>query len=703
MLLKNALIFLLIVSAVALYMLSVATAKAGGVSEHFWSILGFNVAIVFLLLYVLIKQAWKLRSDLKQKIYGAKLAQSMILRFTLVAVLPGLFLFAVSSQFIGHSIHTWFGDGTREALDRSARLSKVALDKFSDRITMDARLAGYKIKYGLQLGQPIGSIFSAIATDLGKFEQVSILNMQGDILFVSSPNNGWLSLPYPKDLDWVTIRSNPLYTSARTINQKLYVEVSEHIYLPQQEFILLFREKVPSTIATDVELILNAKSNYEELTYHQKGLQIILIITLLVSTLLSIFMALLASIFFSRRFVEPLAALSESTYAVSQGDFSRRNPVLGNDELAQLSERFNNMTDQLRKEKDRSGKLYKKQQEARRYFESVLLNLTTGVITLDEQSFIKTYNVSVENILGFSLKPYIDIPWPDWPTEDMHVRFLKAFIEKLVAQVDGPPLEFEYSANDVLKILLGKIAHLEVGEGFVLVFDDVTQLATAQKEAAWGEVARRLAHEIKNPLTPIQLSAERVQNRLESKLSEADAQLLRKSTNTIVKQVMALKEMVESFRNYSRSVTLKLERIDFNELVKEVVSLYEGLNCTFDIKLGKMELAVNVDSTSIRQVLHNIFKNASEAASVDKHPLVSIRTEVNNGQVVLLVSNNGRACDPAIIAHAFEPYVTDKKDGTGLGLSVVKKIVEEHGGTVNLVNNKKGIGATVTLTLSLIS
>lgn len=702
MLLKNALIFLLIVSAVALYMLSVATAKAGGVSEHFWSILGFNVAIVFLLLYVLIKQAWKLRNDLKQKIYGAKLAQSMIRRFTLVAVLPGLFLFAVSSQFIGHSIHTWFGDGTREALDRSARLSKVALDKFSDRITMDARLAGYKIKYGLQLGQPIGSIFSAIATDLGKFEQVSILNMQGDMLFVSSPN-GSLPLPYPANLDWMTIRSNPLYTSARTINQKLYVEVSEHIYLPQQEFILLFREKVPSTIATDVKLILNAKANYEELTYHQKGLQIILIITLLVSTLLSIFMALLASIFFSRRFVEPLAALSESTYAVSQGDFSRRNPVLGNDELAQLSERFNNMTDQLCKEKEHSGKLYEKQQEARRYFESVLLNLTTGVITLDEQSFIKTYNVSVENILGFSLQPYIGIPWPDWPTEDIQVRFLKAFIEKLVAQVDGPPLEFEYSANDVLKILLGKVAHLEVGKGFVLVFDDVTQLATAQKEAAWGEVARRLAHEIKNPLTPIQLSAERVQNRLESKLSKADAQLLRKSTNTIVKQVMALKEMVESFRNYSRSVTLKLERIDFNELVKEVVSLYEGLDCTFDIKLGKMELAVNVDSTSIRQVLHNILKNASEAASVDEHPLVSICTEVSNGQVVLLISNNGRACDPAIIAHAFEPYVTDKKDGTGLGLSVVKKIVEEHGGTVSLVNNKNGIGATVTLTLSLIS
>lgn len=702
MLLKNALIFLLIVSAVALYMLSVATAKAGGVSEHFWSILSFNVAIVFLLLYMLIKQSWKLRNDLKQKIYGAKLAQSMIRRFTLVAVLPGLFLFAVSSQFIGHSIHTWFGDGTREALDRSARLSKVALDKFSDRITMDARLAGYKIKYGLQLGQPIGSIFSAIATDLGKFEQVSILNTKGDILFVSSPN-GALPLPYPANLDWMTIRSNPLYTSARTINQKLYVEVSEHIYLPQQEFILLFREKVPSTIATDVKLILNARANYEELIYHQKGLQIILIITLLVSTLLSIFMALLASIFFSRRFVEPLAALSESTYAVSQGDFSRRNPVFGNDELAQLSERFNNMTDQLRKEKEHSGKLYKKQQEARRYFESILLNLTTGVITLDEQSFIKTYNVSVENILGFSLEPYISIPWPEWPTEDIRVQFLKAFIEKLIAQVDGPPLEFAYCANDVLKILLGKVAHLEVGEGFVLVFDDVTQLATAQKEAAWGEVARRLAHEIKNPLTPIQLSAERVQNRLESKLSEADAQLLRKSTNTIVKQVMALKEMVESFRNYSRLVTLKLEHIDFNELVKEVVSLYEGLDCTFDIKLGKMKLVVNVDSTSIRQVLHNILKNASEAASMDEHPLVSICTKVNNGQVVLLVSNNGRACDPAIIAHAFEPYVTDKKDGTGLGLSVVKKIVEEHGGTISLVNNKSGIGATVTLTLSLIS
>ncbi|MCV2503904.1 MAG: HAMP domain-containing protein, partial [Neisseriaceae bacterium] len=513
-------LFLLVLSGITLYMLSVATGVTSKLSEYFWFILGFNVLIILSLLFVLSKQFWKLTQDVKNGVYGAKLSQSMIKRFTLVAVLPGLFLFAVSTQFISHSINSWFGDGTREALDRSLSLSKVALDNFSTRMTSDAQLTGLKIKYGLSMGQSFENILPGISTDLSKFDQVLVMNKDGDILKTANDPNK-LPWPYLAELDWPMISNNPIYTDTTLIGDKLYSEVFLHIYPDEiNEYILFFRKKVPDNIASDVQLIKTANQNYAELTYHKEGLQTIFILTLLVSTLLSIFMALLAAVFFSRKFVEPLIALSDSTKAVSMGDFSKRNLVFRDDELGQLSEKFNEMTEQLQLERERSENLYNKQQEARQYFESVLLNLTTGVITLDSEGYIKTYNTSVENILNFSLSPYLEQPWQDWPNEDMHIGFLKAFIHQLLEQPDGKSLEFQYSANDSVQVLLGKAAELEGGKGLVLVFDDVTKLVTAQKEAAWGEVARRLAHEIKNPLTPIQLSAERVQFKLSSKLSE---------------------------------------------------------------------------------------------------------------------------------------------------------------------------------------
>ncbi|MBN3858987.1 HAMP domain-containing protein [Neisseriaceae bacterium PsAf] len=700
--LRNILLFLLVLSGITLYMLSVATGVTSKLSEYFWFILGFNVLIILSLLFVLSKQFWKLTQDVKNGVYGAKLSQSMIKRFTLVAVLPGLFLFAVSTQFISHSINSWFGDGTREALDRSLSLSKVALDNFSTRMTSDAQLTGLKIKYGLSMGQSFENILPGISTDLSKFDQVLVMNKDGDILKTANDPNK-LPWPYLAELDWPMISNNPIYTDTTLIGDKLYSEVFLHIYPDEiNEYILFFRKKVPDNIASDVQLIKTANQNYAELTYHKEGLQTIFILTLLVSTLLSIFMALLAAVFFSRKFVEPLIALSDSTKAVSMGDFSKRNLVFRDDELGQLSEKFNEMTEQLQLERERSENLYNKQQEARQYFESVLLNLTTGVITLDSEGYIKTYNTSVENILNFSLSPYLEQPWQDWPNEDMHIGFLKAFIHQLLEQPDGKSLEFQYSANDSVQVLLGKAAELEGGKGLVLVFDDVTKLVTAQKEAAWGEVARRLAHEIKNPLTPIQLSAERVQFKLSSKLSETDAQMLKKSTDTIVKQVAALKEMVESFRNYARTVTLNLTQIDLNDLVKEVLLLYEGLDCTFIVNLSNIELPVQVDSTSIRQVLHNVFKNALEAAKEDEHPEVVIESERINGEAVLIVYNNGKSFSQDMIQHAFEPYVTDKMDGTGLGLAVVKKIIEEHGGRVTLSNRKDSVGACVKITLNIV-
>ena len=257
-----------------------------------------------------------------------------------------------------------------------------------------------------------------------------------------------------------------------------------------------------------------------------------------------------------------------------------------------------------------------------------------------------------------------------------------------------------YAGPDEARILLGKATVLseENNRDTVLMFDDVTTLVRAQKEAAWGEVAKRLAHEIRNPLTPIQLSAERLSWKLADKLNEQDANILNRSTATIIKQVEAMKDMVEAFRNYARSPSLKLEKVELNGFIEDILLLYEGSSCTFSSNLSNIPLYIAADSGAIRQVLHNIFKNAAEAAEESKHPEVNVHTRQEGTQVVLTVTNNGKSFSTEMLHHAFEPYVTDKPTGTGLGLPVVKKIIEEHGGRISLSNQAAG-GACVKITL----
>lgn len=259
----------------------------------------------------------------------------------------------------------------------------------------------------------------------------------------------------------------------------------------------------------------------------------------------------------------------------------------------------------------------------------------------------------------------------------------------------------KYAAPDDAKILLGKATVLpeDNGNGVVMVIDDITVLIHAQKEAAWGEVAKRLAHEIRNPLTPIQLSAERLAWKLGGKLDEQDAQILTRSTDTIVKQVAALKEMVEAFRNYARSPSLKLENQDLNALIGDVLALYEAGPCRFAAELAGEPLMVAADTTAMRQVLHNIFKNAAEAAEEADVPEVRVKSEAGqDGRIVLTVCDNGKGFGREMLHNAFEPYVTDKPAGTGLGLPVVKKIIEEHGGRISLSNQDAG-GACVRIIL----
>lgn len=694
------LIFLVALAAALVYSLTLATNSGSPLSEYFWWLIAAGGLIVTILLAMLLRYGWLLLRHNRHNMLGSRLTRRLALMFTLIAVLPGLFLFGVSAQFISYSINSWFGNDTAQALESSLTLSKSALDNTIDNTIEQAAALQVEIISRTSMGGTAAEALS-LSGETARFSQVGLYNpADGTTELISNP----AALPPPPAEKEVAeeLQRHGSSRSVTNINGKLYAQGWLALPAPQEKGkALFFRRPIPDNVARDAELIENARSKYAELTYAKQGLQTFFLITLLAAALLSIMLALVIALYFARRFIEPILSLAEGAKAVAQGDFSQPRPVYRNDELGQLTRLFNHMTEQLAIAREAEELNRIRQEAARHYLETVLESLTAGVITLDKTGRLKTLNRSAENILGLPLSELSGSNWHDWPQSVPQYLLLTELFQTILAtEHTGKPVQTAYTGGDEARILLAKATPLPAdnGGGTVLVFDDITLLVRAQKEAAWGEVAKRLAHEIRNPLTPIQLSAERLAWKLQDKLGEQDAQILARSTDTIIKQVAAMKEMVEAFRNYARAPALKLEKQDLNKIIEEVLLLYEAGACTFDAVFSNIPAVMYADTTAMRQVLHNIFKNAAEAAEEAAQPEVHIHTDNTDGKITLTVTNNGKSFSKDMLANAFEPYVTDKPTGTGLGLPVVKKIVEEHGGRIALSNPAEG-GASVKITL----
>ena len=694
------LIFLVALAAALVYSLTLATNSGSPLSEYFWWLIAAGGLIVTILLAMLLRYGWLLLRHNRHNMLGSRLTRRLALMFTLIAVLPGLFLFGVSAQFISYSINSWFGNDTAQALESSLTLSKSALDNTLDNTIEQAAALQVEIISRTSMGGTAAEALR-LSGETARFSQVGLYNpADGTTELISNPT----ALPPPPAEKEVAeeLQRHGSSRSVTNINGKLYAQGWLALPAAQEKGkALFFRRPIPDNVARDAELIENARSKYAELTYAKQGLQTFFLITLLAAALLSIMLALVIALYFARRFIEPILSLAEGAKAVAQGDFSQPRPVYRNDELGQLTRLFNHMTEQLAIAREAEELNRIRQEAARHYLETVLESLTAGVITLDETGRLKTLNRSAENILGLPLSELSGSNWHDWPQSVPQYLLLTELFQTILAtEHTGKPVQTAYTGGDEARILLAKATPLPAdnGGGTVLVFDDITLLVRAQKEAAWGEVAKRLAHEIRNPLTPIQLSAERLAWKLQDKLGEQDAQILARSTDTIIKQVAAMKEMVEAFRNYARAPSLKLEKQDLNKIIEEVLLLYEAGACTFDAVFSNIPAVMYADATAMRQVLHNIFKNAAEAAEEAAQPQVHIHTANADGQITLTVANNGKSFGKDMLANAFEPYVTDKPTGTGLGLPVVKKIVEEHGGRIALSNPAEG-GASVKITL----
>ncbi|MEK6708270.1 MAG: ATP-binding protein [Pseudomonadota bacterium] len=698
--------------AVMLFLLATAGANTEFFERRYQLLIALNVGFVLFLMAMVGYLLWRLRRRLKAGVFGSRLALRLLLIFSLMAILPGVLVYSVSVQFLGKSIESWFDVKVDRALEGGLNLGRTVLDNLLGELREKTQATALALSK--QSAVPLPTLDQLL--DRSQMQEATLFNQDGRIIAFSATDGSGLFAEMPGAAVMDQIRMQGAYSEIESIPGKgLYLRVVAPVNglsLEEDSRILQLLQPVPKHLAGDAEMVQAVYRDYQALSLSRQGMKELYAVTLTLALLLSLLSALAAAFLISERLSAPLGMLAEGTRAVAQGDFSRRHPVQSKDELGVLTESFNLMTQQLEEARTVTQRNQQEVESARAYLESILSNLSSGVLVFDESLRLRTANLSAEQILKVSLTGLEGLTMEECAAQAPQLRSLEAAI--LGGFHSGKTGEWQRQVerpgdggNQVLLLRGTRLPHVSGGGG-VVVFDDITSLLQAQRTAAWGEVARRLAHEIKNPLTPIQLSAERMQHKLAEKLDGQDAEILRRSTEIIVNQVEALKRMVNEFSEYARAPKLELHLLDINKLVQEVLALYETANVgtaedlrpCIHLALASGLPLVRGDSTRLRQVIHNLLQNAQDTLAGVAEPAISVRTEMAQGMVRLSVSDNGAGFPDQVRARAFEPYVTTKPKGTGLGLPIVKKIIEEHSGTIQ-IENILPHGARISITLPI--
>ena len=694
-----------LIGSLLLYLLTSASANTDLFSRNYYGLLALAGTLALCLILLVSYQLWQLRGKIKARVFGAKLTLRLAVFFTLIAILPGLLVYAVSVQFLSKSIESWFDVRVEKALEGGLNLGRSALDNGLQELSKKGQFIALLLAE--QKPERHAATLARLI-DEGTAQEAALFDNNGKLLVFASGNHK----PSPDMPDAAMLREvhkQGVYSIIDTLpDNSLMLRVLVPVKsarLSQEMRILQFTQLVPKQLADDAETVQAVYRDYKQLSLSRLGLKRLYGITLTLSLLIVLLSAVSAAFSISSRLSEPLAALAEGTRAVAQGDFTHQHPVQSSDELGALTGLFNQMTSQLADAKAMSERQQLQVKNAKAYLESVLAHLSSGVLVVDEQFRLRTVNGSAVQILDAPLADMQSMPLSQIAA---HHPLLRTFCEAVMqAFVETPGNEWQRQIERLSKngnqMLLMRGTRLETAaeNGYVVVFDDITHLLQAERQAAWGEVARRLAHEIKNPLMPIQLSAERLQHKLREKLGEEDAQLLQRATQTIVSQVAAMKNMVMEFSDYARAPAPKLAALNLHQLLREVLGLYEANNNPITLRLDAEQAWVKGDATRLRQVIHNLLQNAQDELQNVAIPKIILSTADEEGALKLCVQDNGKGFPEHLLARAFEPYVTTKSKGTGLGLAIVKKIVEEHGGSIAIANLAEG-GTRVSVVLPLL-
>ena len=745
--------------SILLFLLASASENSAFFDRHYPELLVLNALIAVSLLALVALLLTRLYKGYKQREFGSRLMARLVLLFAMVGILPGTVIYMVSVQFVSRSIESWFDVRVESALESGLTLGRTALDGSLADLTAKARSIALELS---EMTESLQVTQLSRLRDQSQMQEATIVTSSGHIIATAGGRIGALvpELPTAGMLRqarvtraFATIEGgfdasdNPSKdaqaagTEQRTVpggqtggpadlRLRVVVEIpasNSDLSLQSETRFLQLLQPVPAHLAANAEALRAAYSEYQERSLARTGLRKIYLVTLTLTLLLAIFGAIAAAFLIAGDLAQPLLVLAEGTKAVAEGNLSPRPIVATSDELGTLTQSFNTMTRQLSEARASAERNRAALSNAKAYLESVLANMSAGVMVLDSQFRLVTCNESVERILLNDFDAHIGKPLSAIEgLEPMADAITKAFSEQRAQSAGGTPGDVHWQNQievprrgagpdgDITLLARGSYLPVAGGTGYIVVFDDITDVISAQRSIAWGEVARRLAHEIKNPLTPIQLSAERLQMKLEPKLGEQDAAILTRGTTTIVNQVTAMKRMVDDFRDYAKTPPAVLSPLDLNALLEEILHLYVGGD---DRAIIHASLSPNLpqvmgDATQLRQVIHNLLQNAQDAIAdrtlPDDKPRIEVTTEAvhydgsDGGRrtaVRLTVTDNGPGFSPKILGRAFEPYVTSKARGTGLGLAMVKKIMDEHGGRIDIKNRSNGSGAKVAILL----
>lgn len=721
---------------VLLFLLASASSNTDFFESNYPLLITLNGVIAAGLFCILLLLVVRMVRRYRAGVFGSRLMLRMSLSFALMGLIPGFVLYLVSVQFLAKSIDSWFDVRVDGALESGLNLGQTALDSLINELS----LKGQSISIELSRATPSEQLLELPRLrDAANVQELTLLTETGQIL---GNSGGQLNSLLPSLPTQVMLRQALMTRPFQQLEPdpddpegRLYMRVVVPIAPPLTSFDLGQRyvqimHPVPTTLSQRANAVQSVYRDYQELQLSRSGLRKIYGITLTLALLLTVFVSVAAAFWLSSRLSSPLLWLAEGTKALASGDFKTMQPVNADDELRELVDSFNAMTRQLSEAQRRLQANQNQLAANNDFLQSLLTSLSAGVLVLDYKLRLKMYNDGALRIFDRSLAENQGHPLDDMPGLQGFAMAVRASIadnqgtESEESGIWQKQLEIPRSFDSQSsKSILVRGSRLPGDKaGYVLVCDDITALISAQRTAAWGEVARRLAHEIKNPLTPIQLSAERLQMKLADKLQEPELGILQRATRTIVNQVESLKRLVNDFRDYGRLPPADLKPLDLNDLVIDVLALYdvhvgmdEALESRFVPKLTEKLPLVAGDSSQLRQVIHNLLQNALDACVDRNNPIVEVRTEglkAPEGEqeqlvgVRLVVADNGPGFNPDLLAKAFEPYITTKTKGTGLGLAIVRKIADEHKARIAIRNRVDAqgrvVGAAVELTFPVL-
>ncbi|MCE4554025.1 sensor histidine kinase [Roseateles cellulosilyticus] len=700
------------VAGVLAFVLTVGTTSERGLFErHYHWLYWVNVAVAAVLTLVILTAAVRLVVRVRRGRFGSKLLFKLAGIFALVGVVPGLMIYAVSYQFVNRSIETWFDVRLASALEAGLNLGRGTLDTMVSDLATKTRDAADQMA---DSATPQLLALERVRDKLG-VRTVALVGGNGQILLESGGDTHQLTPDRPSaallrqargrapasQLEGLEDEAAALEGGAQI--RALALLPNTELRLGLGERYLMVIQRIPAPVVANALAVQAANNEYQQRALERVGLRRMYLGTLTLVLILAVFAALLLAVTLGNQLARPLLMLADGVRQVAQGDLSVRPVLASRDELGGLTRSFADMTGQLADARAQVSRTVAELDAARTHLQTILDNLTAGVLVFDPEGRIETVNPGATRILRLPLSAYVGRPLSDVPGL---AEFAAALTQRFEQHLGPDPAErdmdrelWQESFELQLDPKQGPLALLVRGAPLpyaarLVVFDDISEVVSAQRSAAWSEVARRLAHEIKNPLTPIQLSAERLQHKLESKLEGADQAMLTRSVATIVNQVQAMKQLVNEFRDYARLPSATLKALDLNALVQEVLSLYAEAQEKGRLvpRLFPNLPPIKGDASQLRQVIHNLVQNALDAVQERPDGRVTVRSSLSLTEtgaprsVRLHIVDNGPGFAEKVLKRAFEPYVTTKTKGTGLGLAVVKKIADEHGARISLRN-----------------